>query len=65
MLYYMLYKYNILYYVIHALYCTIPMICTIPTYYILQWEVNYMSQHSTSILSIRFFLDNDYGTIIS
>jgi hypothetical protein len=31
----------------------------------LQWEVNYVSQHSTCILSIRFSLDNDYGTIIS
>jgi hypothetical protein len=31
----------------------------------LQCEVNYMSQHSTSILSIRLSLDNDYGTIIS
>jgi hypothetical protein len=51
--FYTLYKYSILYYIIHTLYCT------------LQWEVNYLSQHSTCILSIRFSLDNDYGTIIS
>jgi hypothetical protein len=37
----------------------------IPTYCILQWEANYLSQHSTCILFIHFFLDNDYGTIIS
>jgi hypothetical protein len=68
-LYYTLYKYNILYYVVHTLYYTIhtyyTLYCTIPTYYTLQCKVNYMSQHSTSILSIRLFLDNDYGTIIS
>jgi hypothetical protein len=65
MLYYTLCKYNTLYYVIHTLYCTIPTYCIIPTYYTLQCEVNCVSQHSTSILSIRFSLDNDYGTIIS
>jgi hypothetical protein len=31
----------------------------------MQWKVDYMSQHSNSILSIRLSLDNDYGTIIS
>jgi hypothetical protein len=29
----------------------------------IQW-VNFLSQHSTCIFSIRFFLDNAYGTII-
>jgi hypothetical protein len=65
MLYYTSYKYNILYYVVHTLYCTIPMYCTISMYYTLQCEVNYMSQYSTSVLSIRLSLDNDYGTINS
>jgi hypothetical protein len=49
----------------YMLYYTISKYCTISTYYTLQCEVNYMSQHSTSILSIRLSLDNDYGTIIS
>jgi hypothetical protein len=31
----------------------------------LQCEVIYTSQHSTSILTIRLSLDNDYGTINS
>jgi hypothetical protein len=31
----------------------------------LQWEVDFLSQHSTSTLSIDLFLDNNYGIKIS
>jgi hypothetical protein len=55
----------IIQYTHYTLYCTISIYCIIPTYYTLQCEVNYMSQHSTSILSICLSLNNDYGTIIS
>jgi hypothetical protein len=43
--YYTLYKCNILYYVVHTLYCIVPTYCK------LQWEVNYKGQYSTSIFS--------------
>jgi hypothetical protein len=32
---------------------------------VLQWDIDILSQHSSSIVSIRLFLDNDYGTILS
>jgi hypothetical protein len=57
--------YTILYIPYIVRYSTHILYNIILTYYTLQWEVNCLSQHSSCILSIRFSLDNDYGTIIS
>jgi hypothetical protein len=61
-------KYSILYTIYNSqIQCFIPYYTYLPLYNIplLQWKVDFLSQRSTSIFSIRFFLDNDYGTIIS
>jgi hypothetical protein len=36
-----------------------------PAWSIVQRDIYLLSQHSSSIVSIRLFLDNDYGTILS
>jgi hypothetical protein len=59
----MVFKYSILYLIMHTLHSIVSH-CA-PTDSIMQGEVDFLSQHSTSIFSIRLFLDNDYGTIIS
>jgi hypothetical protein len=57
-----------LYYIIQIqciiLYCTYFVLYNMVRKYCMI-QVDYMIQHSSSILSSRLFLDNEYGTIIS
>jgi hypothetical protein len=50
----------IIYWILYIIYWILYIIYWIQ----IQWGVNFLSQHSTSIFSIRLFLDNDHGTII-
>jgi hypothetical protein len=60
---YIIFKYNVLYHIIHTLHYIVSH-CALRDS-IMQWGVDFLSQHSTFIFSIRLVLDNDYGTIIS
>jgi hypothetical protein len=53
----------ITYHIIHTLHYTVPHCAPMDS--TMQWEVEFLSQHSTSIFFICLFLDNDYETIIS